>query len=48
MATKTCKVCKRSTGHYECPKCGCEYHLPCKKYPDHMTSNKCPECGKVR
>ena len=35
MATKTCKVCKRSTGHYECPKCGCEYHLPCKKYPEY-------------
>ena len=43
-----CKECHRSCGHYECPKCGCEYHLPCKKYPGHMTSNKCPECGKGR
>jgi len=48
MITKTCKECHRSCSHYECTKCNCEYHIPCKKYPGHNISNKCPECGKVR
>ncbi len=47
MATVKCSTCNGQYGGTICRHCGCAYHIPCKRFPGHLTANRCPACGKM-